>query len=226
MAKLCDCCGKKLGMLGGYSTKNCTICSKCYDIYTSKGRKFNQKLTADEIKEVVSKEADTFEGKPFLIEILEIPISGIMKSRKRSITWAIIFFVVAVLLTMLITEEPIKYKKDGAKVKFYFAEEEREWVNTNKYLVYVIYEAEKDGQTIRMADSYYEYTDNSGQVVKVEKNGVSPLSSNDYCRIYRQDGEWRLARHSDPKSLFFLSLWPLAFYSFTILLIINVRKKK
>lgn len=226
MSNVCDCCSKKIGIFGGYSNKNCRICSRCYDIYTNTGHKFSQKRTAEEIKEVVMKESATYEHKPFIVELLEVPISGIMKSPKRSIIWAGIFFVIAFLLTLLIIEEPIKYKKDGAKVKFYFVNEEREWVNTNKYLVYEIYEAQKDGQTITMTSSYYEYTDNSGRVTKVEKNGVSPLSRGDYCRIYREDGEWKLARNSDPKSLMLLSLFPVVLYSFSAILIKRVIKNK
>ena len=226
MSNVCDCCSKKIGIFGGSSNKNCRICSKCYDIYTNTGHKFSQKRTAEEIKEVVMKESATYEHKPFIIDLLEIPISGIMKSTKKSIKWAVIFFVLAFLLTLLIIEEPIKYKKDGAKVKFYPAGDEREWVNTNKYLVYEFYEAEKDGQIIRLTESYYEYTDNAGFVTKVEKNGVSPLSRGDYCRVYRENGEWKLARHSDPKSLMYLSLFPVIFYSFTVILITRVIKNK
>ena len=226
MANVCDCCSKKIGILGGYSNKNCRICSRCYDIYTESGHKFSQKKTLEEIKEVVSKESATYEHKPFIIRILEIPISDIMKSPKKSIKWAVIFFVIAFLLTLLIIEEPIKYKRDGAMVKFYYAGEEREWVNTNKYRVYDIYKAEKDGQIITLTESYYEYTDNSGRVTKVERNGVSPLSSKDYCRIYREDGEWKLARNSDPKSLMLLSLFPVVLYSFSAILIKRVIKNK
>ncbi|MBP5413915.1 MAG: hypothetical protein ILN61_01560 [Lachnospiraceae bacterium] len=226
MANVCDCCSKKIGILGGYSNKNCRICSRCYDIYTESGHKFSQKKTLEEIKEVVSKESATYEHKPFIIQILEIPISDIMKSPKKSIKWAVIFFVIAFLLTLLIIEEPIKYKRDGAMVKFYYAGEEREWVNTNKYRVYDIYKAEKDGQIITLTESYYEYTDNSGRVTKVERNGVSPLSSKDYCRIYREDGEWKLARNSDPKSLMLLSLFPVVLYSFSAILIKRVIKNK
>lgn len=226
MANVCDCCSKKIGILGGYSNKNCRICSRCYDIYTESGHKFSQKKTLEEIKEVVSKESATYEHKPFIIQILEIPISDIMKSPKKSIKWAVIFFVIAFLLTLLIIEEPIKYKRDGAMVKFYYAGEEREWVNTNKYRVYDIYKAEKDGQIITLTESYYEYTDNSGRVTKVERNGVSPLSSKDYCRIYREDGEWKLARNSDPKSLMLLSLFPVVLYSFSAILITRVIKNK
>lgn len=226
MSNVCDCCSKKIGIFGGYSNKNCRICSRCYDIYTNTGHKFSQKRTAEEIKEVVMKESATYEHKPFIIDLLEIPISGIMKSTKKSIKWAVIFFVLAFLLTLLIIEEPIKYKKDGAKVKFYPAGDEREWVNTNKYLVYEFYEAEKDGQIIRLTESYYEYTDNAGFVTKVEKNGVSPLSRGDYCRIYREDGEWKLARNSDPKSLMLLSLFPVVLYSFSAILIKRVIKNK
>ena len=157
--KKCDCCGGKLGVLGGYSNKEGTICGKCYEIYTATGKKFKQNLSMEEVKSVVEATKDSVKVKPFIIDLLEIPISGIMKSPKKSKKWAAIFFVIAFLLTLLIIEEPIKYKKDGAMVKFYFADEEREWVNTNKYKVYEIYEAEKDGQIIRMATSYYEYTD-------------------------------------------------------------------
>ena len=226
MANVCDCCSKKIGILGGYSNKNCRICSRCYDIYTESGHKFSQKKTLEEIKEVVSKESATYEHKPFIIQILEIPISDIMKSPKKSIKWAVIFFVIAFLLTLLIIEEPIKYKRDGAMVKFYYAGEEREWVNTNKYRVYDIYKAEKDGQIITLTESYYEYTDNSGRVTKVERNGVSPLSSKDYCRVYREDGKWHLARNSDPKSLMLLSLFPVVLYSFSAILIKRVIKNK
>ena len=226
MANVCDCCSKKIGILGGYSNKNCRICSRCYDIYTESGHKFSQKKTLEEIKEVVSKESATYEHKPFIIQILEIPISDIMKSPKKSIKWAVIFFVIAFLLTLLIIEEPIKYKRDGAMVKFYYAGEEREWVNTNKYRVYDIYKAEKDGQIITLTESYYEYTDNSGRVTKVERNGVSPLSSKDYCRIYREDGEWKLARNSDSKSLMLLSLFPVVLYRFSAILIKRVIKNK
>ena len=226
MANVCDCCSKRIGILGGYSNKNCRICSRCYDIYTESGHKFSQKKTLEEIKEVVSKESATYEHKPFIIQILEIPISDIMKSPKKSIKWAVIFFVIAFLLTLLIIEEPIKYKRDGAMVKFYYAGEEREWVNTNKYRVYDIYKAEKDGQIITLTESYYEYTDNSGRVTKVERNGVSPLSSKDYCRVYREDGKWHLASNSDPKSLMYLSFFPVVLYSFTVILITRVIKNK
>ena len=226
MENVCDCCSKKIGILGGYSNKNCRICSRCYDIYTESGHKFSQKKTLEEIKEVVSKESATYEHKPFIIQILEIPISDIMKSPKKSIKWAVIFFVIAFLLTLLIIEEPIKYKRDGAMVKFYYAGEEREWVNTNKYRVYDIYKAEKDGQIITLTESYYEYTDNSGRVTKVERNGVSPLSSKDYCRVYREDGKWHLASNSDPKSLMYLSFFPVVLYSFTVILITRVIKNK
>ena len=226
MAKNCDCCGRKLGMLGGFSNKNGTICGKCYDIYTATGKKFKQNLSIEEIKSVVEETKDTVKVKPFIIEILEIPISDIMKSPKKSKKWAIIFFVIAFLLTLLIIEEPIKYKKDGAYVEFYFVDEEREWVNTNKYRVYEIYEAEKDGQTIRLVESYYEYTDSAGFVKRTEHNGVSPLSMGGYCRIYREDGEWKLASNSDPKSLFFLSLFPIVLYSFSVILVVNIRRTR
>ncbi len=102
MSNVCDCCSKKIGIFGGYSNKNCRICSKCYDIYTNTGHKFSQKRTAEEIKEVVMKESATYEHKPFIIDLLEIPISGIMKSTKKSIKWAVIFFVLAFLLFYLL----------------------------------------------------------------------------------------------------------------------------
>ena len=213
-------------MLGGYSNKDGIICGKCYDIYTATGKKFKQNLSMEEIKSVVGATKDSVEIKPFIIEILEIPISNIMKSPKKSKKWSVIFLVIAFLLTLLIIEEPIKYMKDGAKVKFYFVDEEREWVNTNKYQVFEIFEAEKDGQIIRMTSSYYEYTDSNGIVTRRERTAVSPWTKGDYCRIYRENGKWKLARNSDPKSLMLLSFFPIILYSLSVILIIHTRKTK
>lgn len=44
MSKKCDCCGKGLGLLGGYELKEGVICGKCRKIYEATGRKFKKKL--------------------------------------------------------------------------------------------------------------------------------------------------------------------------------------
>ena len=227
MAKYCNCCGKRLG-LSSFSTKTATICGKCYTKYTGTGKRFTQKLKIEDIQEVVQGEGASIEAKPFIIELLEIPLEGIMKSSKKTLKWAIIFFILAVGLTLLTIDEPIKYLRDGAKVQFDFVDEERKWVNTDsnykKYEITDYYEAEKDGQIIRLTETYYEYTDYNDNYVKTEGNEITPLSSGGECRIYRKDGKWRVARNSDPQSILLLSLFPVVFFAFTGILLVHYFK--
>ena len=217
MAEKCSICGKETGSC---PVKDGIICEKCRDKYKGAGRVFRKNLKVDTIREVVENEDASEEKKPFIIDLMETPLEvfGMIETPKKALKWAIITFVVAVLITFVVLDEPVKYLKDGAEAQFYLDDVDRKWINTGKYEVTEHYIAEKDGQTISALKIYTEYTDQFDNVIDKEGDEDSPFYDGSYVRVYREDGKWLAAKNVNLYSMILLLFVPIMLYVYTFLL--------
>ena len=209
MSKKCDCCGKGLGLLGGYELKEGVICGKCRKIYEATGRKFKKKLTIDEIQEVIHEEGASVDVKPVFFEFIDIFFGGIVNSRKKSMIWGIIFISIGFLAIPWMSRDLVKYLRDGAKVQFTLVDEKEKWIDSTTDEITKYYEGEYEGQIIHYSHSYRQKHElGSDRVTGREDNTVDSMSLDGTIRVYRENGEWKLAKNAQPKDYFLLMVFP------------------
>lgn len=206
MSEKCSCCGRKDGW--GHTVSDGYICSKCCKIYEATGRTIKKKLTVDEVSTVIREEGDPFDGKNFIFELVDTVFSGTVSSKKKSLRMALILLILAAVAIPYFSRDMIKYLRDGARVEFHLTDTKEKKIGKDLYEVTKIYEGEKDGQTIRYVHTVKE--DRSfGASKKREDVGIDSMSLDGKIKVYRENGEWHLAKDAQLKDFLLLMFFPV-----------------
>ncbi len=190
-----------------------------------------KKLTIDEISEVVEQEGQSVEVKPFFFELVDSVFSGIVSSPKKSVGWGIACIVIGILTTPLVAEDMVKYLRDGAEADFYLVDEEKKWIDSTTNEITERYEAEVDGQIIRYSHSYRETHEpgNDDMITGRDHNGVDSRALDGTIKVYRENGEWKLAENAMVKDFLLLIWFPIFLFilgGYFISCFVKLKKKE
>ena len=162
------------------------------------------------------------EDKPLIAMIMDdVLFSGVLKSKKKTLCTALIMFIVALLLTCVVYEEPFKYWRNGGTVKLDLVDRE-EISRGEKNEVIETYQGVLDGQTVQFADIYYEYkreTDIHGHPKREYTSYTETVGGRAKVYYDKRKGKWRAATHCEPKDVLLCTLVPVALLYFGIYLI-------
>ena len=162
------------------------------------------------------------EDKPLIAMILDdVLFSGVLKSKKKTLRTAVIMFILALLLTCVVYEEPFKYWQNGGTVKMDLVDKKEIPHGSNKIEYVDTLQGNLDGQIVQLVDRYYEYpfeTDSHGYAKTEWISG--PYCIGGEAKVYydKRKEKWRAATHCEPKDVLLCTLVPAALLFFGIYL--------
>ena len=161
------------------------------------------------------------EDKPLIAMIMDdVLFSGVLKSKKKTLCTAVIMFIVALLLTCVVYEEPFKYWQNGGTVKLDLVDKE-EISRGEKNEVIETFQGVIDGQTVQFANIYYEYkreTDNYRNPKREYTSYTETVGGRAKVYYDKRKGKWRAATHCKPKDVLLMTMVPAALLFFGIYL--------
>ena len=162
------------------------------------------------------------EDKSLIAGIMDdVLFSGVLKSKKKTLRTAVIMFILALLLTCVVYEEPFKYWQNGGTVKMDTVDKKEIPHGSNKIEYVETMQGNLDGQIVQLVDRYYEYpyeTDSHGYAKTEWISG--PYCIGGEAKVYydKRKGKWRAATHCEPKDVLLCTLVPAALLFFGIYL--------